>query len=188
METQISTWKLSDYQAAAHYLGYDPNKIKLHYTFTEEMAKMMPFDVQGNCPSMAADMDTGTILVFPKEVPAGEEMGSMAHEIFHFAYFGVIDHIKNRVKKGDFSLVTKFLDALGSPVLLQECEFVSKYAELYKKLYLRGDIKEFIWITETLSEMARVKEQTGKLINSPVWRNLYLNIESTAVEIGVIRR
>jgi hypothetical protein len=201
----MTNWTEQEFLAAAHHLGYNPNKIKFISELTEEMKRALgEIDLlSSDCPAMLTDLRKGDIYVFKHRVPKDFERGLLAHEIFHAAFKASLDAFLEQSETGTGHLIGRFADTLGKPENLADIGYVTNYAAFYLQRVLDAMVKydsevfdsggfvnnEFaLCVTETLSEMARVREQEGFLPNTKIWRNLYRNIELTAVELGVIKK
>lgn len=181
-------WKEHEFRAAAHYLGYDPNKLLFFNNIndTPEIHK----DIQhaeearkhadlSKTPGACTNVVTGEITVYYEGVPEGYERGMLIHEIYH-VYFERFLRKLSEMKDGkippDVPFMLRAIAGFGNKEQLTndyKPRCLTDYADCYYAAYREGKMDFLSFCTETLSEMARVQEMTGEVVGSKQWKALF---------------
>lgn len=143
--------------------GFDPKKVEFEYSSGDYVTIA---EYVSLTPNAMYSPQTGIITVWPKMV-VGQERPILVHEIFHDTFQKAIskDSVIDNPNYQPHILASEFLH-MRNP-------YISKYTAFMWHEYANGAVPITNAITETLSEMARIKYITGKLPGSKLWRDFY---------------
>jgi hypothetical protein len=189
-------WTEVQFMAYVSHYGYDCSKVKIVEALPDEVKSQIPeslgIDFGKSIAGGSTNMKTGEIFICREGVPEEYEVGVLVHEIWHGIYSAVLNKLADAIEAEEKSPEQQKLIDRFKPFMLPYDEFirngsfVSSYATEYLIEYRQDNIDFQSYVSETLSEMARLNEQTGNLPNTKFWRDFYNTVYSTAKEFKVL--